>query len=268
MPTLTQENLVKQKATSLNTQESAASTAHNPDGEKNIFDNLRNFRVEFGPSTKDILHFTNQLAVMIRAGISLKDSLESISAQQANRKFAVIIKDLKERIEAGESFSEAISSHTDVFSPIYINMVSAAEVSGSLSGMLSKLAEYLGQEAETRSQIKGAMVYPGIIATMAISVTIFLLCFVLPKFSGIFAGKEDMLPKPTLILMGASAFLRNYWYIVLITVGACIWGFSYFIHTKQGRLWWDKTKLVIPLVKSLCSNLYITRSLHTMGTPA
>jgi len=226
---------------------------------------VKKFRVEFGPSRKDILNFTNQIAVMIRAGISLQDSLESIAEQNSNEKFKVIIFDLKNRIEAGQSFSQALAEHPQVFTNLYINMVAAAEVSGSLSSMLQKLTEYLDSEAETRSQIKGAMVYPVIIAVMAVAVTVFLLCFVLPRFTAIFAGKEHLLPTPTLILMASSAFLRGYWYLLIPGVGAAIWAFWYLIGTTGGRLWWDKTKLMLPLIKTLCRSLYITRSLHTMG---
>jgi type IV pilus assembly protein PilC len=226
---------------------------------------IQKFRVEFGPSKKDIVNFTNQLAVMVRAGISLQDSLESIGEQQTNQKLKGIILDLKNQIESGQSFSQALAEHSDVFSNIYINMVAAAEVSGSLSEMLQKLSEYLQQEAETRSQIRGAMVYPAIIAFMAISVTIFLLCFVLPKFGAIFAGKENFLPKPTKILMGTSAFIRNYWFLLLPAIVGAIGGFFYFIRTNIGRQWWDRTKLILPIIKKLCKSLYITRSLHTMG---
>jgi len=226
---------------------------------------VSNFKVEFGPGRKDILNFTNQLAVMVRAGISLQDSLESIAEQNDNEKFKVIIIDLKNRIEAGQSFSQALAEHPQTFSDLYINMVAAAEISGSLSGMLQKLAEYLDSEAETRSQIKGAMVYPIIIAVMAVSVTIFLLCFVLPRFTAIFAGKEHLLPTPTKVLMASSAFLRGYWFLIFPAIGACFWGFWYFVGTEQGRKWWDKTKLSLPLIKSLCQNLYITRSMHTMS---
>ena len=233
--------------------------------QENTWKRMQNFRVETGPSKKDILNFTNQLAVMIRAGISLQDSLESIAEQNENQKFNAIIIDLKNRIEAGQSFSQALTEHPQVFSNLYINMVAAAEVSGSLSSMLQKLAEYLDAEAETRSQVRGAMVYPIIIAVMAVFVTFFLLCFVLPRFTAIFAGKEHLLPAPTKILMASSAFLRSYWFFIIPAVGGAFAGFFYFIGTDVGRLWWDKTKLTLPLIKTLCRNLYITRSLHTMG---
>ncbi|MBN2136799.1 MAG: type II secretion system F family protein [Sedimentisphaerales bacterium] len=226
---------------------------------------VKGFRVEFGPSRKDILNFTNQIAVMIRAGISLQESLESIAEQQKNQKFKAIIMDLKLRIESGQSFSQALAEHPAIFTNLYINMVAAAEVSGSLSSMLQKLAEYLDSEAETRSQVRGAMVYPVIIAVMAVSVTVFLLCFVLPRFTAIFSGKEHLLPTPTKVLMASSAFLRGFWYFIVPGIGAFMWGFWYFIGTTTGRLWWDKAKLSLPLLKTLCRSLYITRSLHTMG---
>ena len=226
---------------------------------------IRNFSVEFGPRQKDILNFTNQLSVMVRAGISLQSSLESIAEQQEKPKFKAIITDLKNRIEAGQSFSQALAEHPQVFSNLYVNMVAAAEISGSLSGMLQKLAGYLDGEAETRSQVRGAMVYPIIIAVMAVAVTIFLLCFVLPRFTAIFAGKEHLLPVTTKVLMGSSAFLRGYWFLIIPAVGGMFLGFRYFIGTNVGRLWWDKTKLVLPLIKTLCRSLYITRGLHTMG---
>ncbi len=257
----------QQKAQKQQVQQQSAGwlAARTRQQKKNILSRIKKFKIEFGPGRKDILNFTNQLAVMIRAGISIQDSLESIATQTDNRKFKTIITDLKIRIEEGNSFSQALSEHPQVFSNLYINMVAAAEVSGSLSQMMQKLAEYLDGEAETRSQVKAAMVYPIIIATMAVAVTIFLLCFVLPRFTAIFAGKEHLLPKPTIILMATSAFLRNYWLLVVPAIGASLWGFWYFISTRSGRLWWDKTKLTLPLIRTLCRSLYITRSLHTMG---
>ena len=247
-------------------RESASKQGYSSRKKQKIgFQQVRQFRVEFGPSRKDILNFTNQLTVMIRAGISLQDSLESIGEQNENQKFKAIILDLKNRIEAGQSFSQALAEHPQTFSDLYINMVAAAEISGSLSGMLQKLAEYLDSEAETRSQVRGAMVYPVIIATMAVVVTIFLLCFVLPRFTAIFAGKEHLLPTPTKVLMATSAIMRGYWFVILPAIGAAFWAFWYFIGTEDGRRWWDKTKLSLPLIKSLCQNLYITRSMHTMG---
>jgi type IV pilus assembly protein PilC len=224
-----------------------------------------NIRFETGPSRKDILHFTNQLAVMIKAGISLQDSLESIAANIKKEKFRAIILDLKTHIEAGESFSQALGEHRDVFSNLYVNMVAAAEISGSLSGMLQQLAGYLDQEAETRSQVIGAMVYPVIILVMAVATTLFLLMFVLPRFLAIFEGKEHLLPAPTKMIMAASTFMRQYWFILLPGVVGLCWLAWFLTRSGAGQHWWHKTKLRIPLLKTLCRSLYITRSMHTMG---
>jgi len=248
-----------------NKQEQTKPKIKGAKGNPNILQKIQNFKVDFGPSRKDILNFTNQLAVMVKAGINIKDALEGIAAQEEKQKFREIISDLKNQIEAGQSFSQALAEHPQVFSNLYINMVAAAEASGSLSSMLRKLTEYLDREHETRSQIKGAMVYPIIIAIMAVAVTMFLLCFVLPRFTAIFAGKEDLLPLPTKILMASSAFMRSYWFVIIPALAAAVWGFIYFVGTTVGRAWWDKVKLSLPLIKTLCRNLYITRSLHTMG---
>jgi len=231
----------------------------------NILDKIREFRVEFGPSRKDILNFTNQMAVMAKAGISIQDSLESIASETENHKFKAVVTDLKCRIEGGQSLSQALAEHADVFNELFINMVAAAEISGSLSDMLQKLAEYLDQEASTRSQVVTAMVYPIIIAVMAVGVTIFMLCFVLPRFTAIFAGKEHLLPTSTKLLIATSNFLRAYWYFILPALGGVFWGIHLGVQTQKGRFWWDNVKLKLPLLSLLCRSLYITRSLHTMG---
>jgi len=224
------------------------------------------FRVEFGPSRKDILNFTNQLAVMIRAGISLQDSLESIGSQIEKEKFRFVVLDLKARIEGGQSFSQALAEHPDVFNNLYINMIAAAEISGSMSSMLQQLVEYLDQEADTRSQVISAMVYPGIIATMAVTCVTFLLTFVLPRFLKVFAGKEHLLPGPTKALMFLSGIMSNYWFIVFPAIAGAIGAFWYVTNkTEPGKAWWDLMKLRLPLLKTLCRSLYITRSMHTMG---
>lgn len=224
------------------------------------------FQIEFGPSRKDILNFTNQLAVMLRAGISLQDALESIGSQIEKQKFRVIVMDLKQQIEAGKSFSQALSDHPEVFNNLYINMVAAAEISGSMSSMLQRLAEYLDQEAETRGQVISAMVYPIIIGVMAVTCVTFLLTFVLPRFLLVFEGKEHLLPAPTKLIMALSSGIRNYWFIIFPALGGLILGFWYLTRkTQGGKQWWDRTKLRIPLLKTLCRSLYITRSMHTMG---
>ena len=219
----------------------------------------------FGPSAKDVQNFTSQLSVMIRAGISIRSAIEGISDQMENPRFKDMLLQMKRDVESGKQFSDALLRYPKIFSPLYINMVKASELSGGFSKMLDKIAHYLAQQIETSSMVKGAMVYPGIIGTMAIGTTIFLLTFVLPRFMVIFKGKEAALPAPTKFLLALSGFMINYWYVILFGLIAGGWGFILMIQTDWGRIWWDKMKLTIPLFKKMFRALYINRSLHTMG---
>ncbi|MEE8154536.1 MAG: type II secretion system F family protein [Phycisphaerales bacterium] len=218
-----------------------------------------------GPSQKDILDFTTQLAVMIRAGISLRAALDGIADQVTNPKFRKILLAIKMDVESGKQFSEAIAKYPKLFGPLYVNMVRASEMSGSFSRMLDRIAGYVAQQLETRKMVIGASIYPGIIATMAIGVTVFLLIFVLPKFATVFEGKEDALPWPTTFLLALSDWAVDYWWTVLIGAACAIAGFLAFIRTQIGRLWWDKIRLTVPLFKRMFRALYISRSLQTMG---
>jgi len=230
-----------------------------------ILKKISEFHIELGPGLKDVFTFTRQLSVMIKAGVNVRAAIEGIAEQTSNPKFRKILEGIRESLEEGKPFSEALKKHPKLFSPLYINMVKASEMSGSFGKMLERIALYLHHKIRTRSMVRGAMVYPLIIAFMAIATTIFLLTFVLPKFTLLFAGKEQLLPKPTKMLLAASAFLRGYWYIVIGVVSALIAGFIYFIHTPYGRAKWDAFKLKIPLLGRIFRSLCITRSLQTMG---
>src|SRR5215213_2664854 len=159
-----------------------------------------------------------------RSGISISAAIEGISEQVVNPKFKAMLVQMKKDVESGKQFSDALMRYPKVFSPLYINMVRASEMSGGFSKMLDKIAGYLAQQIETSSMVKGAMIYPGIIGSLAVGTTIFLLTFVLPRFMVIFKGKEAALPKPTKLLLWMSDFMVNYWYILLFGVAAGIWG--------------------------------------------
>lgn len=232
---------------------------------QSLADRLRALNQGSGPSQRDVLNFTTQLAVMVRAGISLRAALEGIAEQTENLKFKKILTQIKDDVEAGKQFSEALSKHPREFGPLYVNMVRASEMSGSFSHMLDRIAAYLGQQIETRAMVIGAMIYPGVIATLAVAVTIFLLTFVLPKFAAVFEGKEAAMPMPTKFLMGLSDFMVVWWWAVVLAILGIITGFLVFIRTRVGGWWWDKMKLVTPIFRRMFRALYISRSLHTMG---
>ena len=218
-----------------------------------------------GPTQRDVLDFTTQLAVMIRAGISLRLALDGISEQITNPKFKRIMMHIKQEIESGKQFSEAISAYPKLFNPLYVNMVKASEMSGAFAKMLDRIAGFLTQQLETRKMVIGASIYPGVIAGMATFVTIFLLTFVLPRFAGVFEGKEDILPWPTKFLMDLSAWMVNYWWTLGIGGVGAIVGFIFFSKTDMGRFWIDRGKLGVPLFSRMFRALYVSRSLNTMG---
>src|SRR5689334_10643243 len=223
------------------------------------------FSLSLGPSAKDVQNFTSQLAVMIRAGISIRAAIEGIGDQVENPKFKQMLVQMKRDVESGKQFSDALMRYPKSFSPLYVNMVKASELSGGFSKMLDRIATYLAQQIETRAMVVGAMIYPGIIGFMATGTTVFLLVFVLPRFMVLFAGREAALPLPTRMLLAISSFLISYWYVILIALAALVWGIWATLRTDWGRMYFDKIKLTVPLFKKMFRALYISRSLHTMG---
>ncbi|MCZ6735690.1 MAG: type II secretion system F family protein [Planctomycetota bacterium] len=226
---------------------------------------LKALNYSSGPSQKDILDFTTQLAVMIRAGIALRLALDGIADQVTNPKFKKILLSIKMDVESGKQFSEAIAKFPRLFGQLYVNMVRASEMSGSFAKMLDRIAVYISQQLETRKMVIGASIYPGIIATMAIGVTTFLLTFVLPRFASVFEGKESILPWPTKFLMGLSDWMVHYWWTLLVGGAVGFTAFFLFLKTDLGRYSFDKAKLTIPLFSRMFRALYVSRSLHTMG---
>ncbi len=217
------------------------------------------------PTQKHVLDFTTQLAVMVRAGINLRAALEGIAEQTEHVGFKKVVQQLRQDVEGGKQFSEAIAKHPKLFNALYVNMVRASEMSGSFSRMLDRIAGYINQQIETRKMVVGAAIYPAIIGGLAVCVTVFLLTFVLPKFAAVFQGKEDILPWATKFLLNLSNFMVTNWYLILggfIAIAGCLYAFC---KTELGSFWVDKLKLGIPIVRTMFRSLYISRSLQTMG---
>jgi type IV pilus assembly protein PilC len=217
------------------------------------------------PKQKHILDFTTQLSVMIKAGINLRAALDGIADQTDHHGFKRIIIGLKTDVESGKQFSDAIGRHPKLFGPLYVNMVRASEMSGSFAKMLDRISGYIAQQIETRKMVIGASIYPGVIGTMAVSVTIFLLTFVLPRFYKVFEGKEEILPFATKFLMNMSRFIVANWPYLVGGVALVGVGFFAFIKTELGAFWMDRTKLTVPILRTMFRSLYISRSLQTMG---
>ncbi len=240
-------------------------TPINSNSAKSFGERLKALNYTSGPSARDVLNFTTQLAVMVRAGISLRAAIEGIADQAENQKFKQILMEIKQDVESGKQFSEALQKHPKLFGPLYVNMTRASEMSGSFSQMLERIAAYLAQQIETRAMVIGAMIYPAVIGGLAVVVTIFLLTFVLPRFAAVFDGKEAAMPWPTIFLMSLSAFMVNWWWAVILSILTVIGGLFFFVKTEAGGWWFDAVKLRFPIFQRMFRALYISRSLHTMG---
>jgi type IV pilus assembly protein PilC len=242
---------------------SIATTGAGGDG-KGLMEKFREMNAG-KPTQKHVLDFTTQLAVMIRAGINLRAALEGIADQTQHSGFKRVLEQLRSDVESGQPFSAALAKHPKLFNPLYLNMVKASEMSGGFSRMLDRIAGYIGQQIETRKMVVGAAIYPVIIGTLAVGVTVFLLTFVLPKFASVFEGKEDVLPWATKFLMGLSAFMVKSWYLILLGAASIGGGIFAFTRTDLGIFWVDKMKLTVPILRTMFRSLYISRSLQTMG---
>ncbi|RMH31179.1 MAG: type II secretion system F family protein [Planctomycetota bacterium] len=233
-------------------------------GEGGILESIR--KLNSGkPNQKHVLDFTTQLAVMIRAGINLRSALDGIADQTTHAGFKKVILEIKQDVESGQQFSQALTKHPKLFGELYINMMRASEMTGGFSQMLERIAGYIRQQIETRKMVVGASIYPAIIGILAVSVTIFLLTFVLPKFYTIFEGKEDVLPWATTFLMTLSKSMVEYWPFILGGVVAFAGGIFAITRTELGSFWVDKLKLSVPILSGMFRSLYISRSLQTMG---
>jgi type IV pilus assembly protein PilC len=202
---------------------------------------------------------------MVKAGINIRDAIDAVASQVKSARFREVLYQVSGDVESGQPLSKALGKHPGIFRPLYVNMIRAAELSGSLAGMLQRISVYLSSQMETRSMIRGAMVYPIILGVMAVVTTVFLLVFVLPQFTSLFAGKEALLPAPTLALMAISNFMRTRWYLVLAGGIAVVAGLTVGIKTPRGRITWDRLKLRLPVLRGLFHALYISRSVHTLS---
>ena len=214
----------------------------------------------------DVIFLTSQLAIMVDTGISLSVAIESIAAQETNKTLKKVLLDLKNRVEGGEDFSAALSRHSQYFDKTYISLIKASEHTGTLGEMLENIADYLRKQLETRQKVKAAMAYPGIMLTLAVGVTIFMLTYVLPKFAPLFSRKGMKLPLTTKVLMAASDSLLHYWYLWVLGIAALIVAYVFGSKTEAGRKFLDKVKLNLPIIGQLTRKIIISRSMRTLGT--
>jgi len=217
-------------------------------------------------SKNDLIYVTNQLAIMVDTGINLSAALGGIVDQEPHPSLRKILADLKAAVESGEDFSAALARYPKLFDKTYVALVKASEATGTLGSMLERIADYLRKEVETRSRVRAAMAYPLVMMTLACGVTIFLLTYVLPKFTPLFKSKKIDLPGPTWLMMAVSHALLGYWYLWLAGLVLAVAGFLFGRRTKPGRRVLDLVKINLPIVGSMSRKVIISRSIRTLGT--
>jgi len=222
----------------------------------------------FGESikTKDVVVFTRQLGTMIDAGLPIVQCLDILAAQTDNKKFRGIIRQLKDDVESGSTFTEALKKHPKIFDDLFVNMISAGEIGGILDNILQRLSQYMEKAMKLKAKIKGAMIYPATIITVAVGVTCVLLVWVIPVFAELFSSFGQELPGPTQFVINLSNFTIAYFpYIVGVVVAIAI-TLRQMYKTESGRLQMDRMFLQVPVFGDLIRKSSIARFTRTLST--
>ena len=216
--------------------------------------------------TRDIVIFTRQFATMINSGLPLVQSLDILAQQSENKSLSKVIAQVQRDVESGNTLADALRQHPKVFTDLYVNMVAAGEAGGILDVILLRLATFLEKSDALRRKIKGAMVYPGVIFTVAIGAVATLLIVVIPTFQTMFEGAGVPLPGPTLLVIGMSEALQAYWYVFLGAIVAAVFSIRYAYKTDSGQLAIDRFMLKTPIFGSLLRKTAVARFTRTLGT--
>jgi len=215
---------------------------------------------------KDLMLFTQELSTLIEAGLPLDRSLQILAELTEKEKFREVVKDLLRKIEAGSSFSEALSTYPNIFPRLYTNMVKAGEVGGVLNLILARLTKYLQTSKETREYLVSVMIYPALLTLVSGASIVILLTFVIPRFAKIFADMGGTIPLPTQILLSVSQFVKNYWWAIAGGLLAIGFGIRNYTRQGEGKVQWDQLKLRLAIVGNLVRQKEIAGFARTLGT--
>lgn len=214
----------------------------------------------------DLIYFTNQMAVMIETGVSLSEGLQACAHDGNSPRFARALDGVIAQVQGGRELSGAMSEYPTVFPSIYVSLIKASEASGQLGPIMTRLAAHLEGQRDLIKKVKGAITYPAVMVIFAMGTTVFLVTYVLPKFAGIYAGREDSLPTLTRVLLGASDMVADYWMYgvgAMLALGGAVF---YYLRKPEGRVALDKILLASPLIGPLFHKSCLARSMRTLGT--
>jgi type IV pilus assembly protein PilC len=225
-------------------------------------------KLGMGPriKTRDIVIFTRQFATMINAGLPLVQSLTILAQQSENKALQEVTRAVVYDVEAGNTLADAFAKHPKAFSDLYVNMVAAGEAGGILDTILLRLAIFLEKNDALIRKVKGAMIYPGVILSVAGIAIAVLLVFVIPTFQEMFASVNMELPLPTRVVIGLSDGLITYWWVILAAVGLGIFGIRKYYGTPVGRKNLDSLLLRAPVLGDIIRKSAVSRFTRTLGT--
>lgn len=231
---------------------------------KDIFENIAFLQPKVTES--DVIIFCRQFSTMIDAGLPLLQCLDILQAQQENPTFKKQLKSIKESVETGETFADALAKFPKVFDELFVNMVAAGEAGGILDIILRRLSTYMEKMAKLKKQVKGAMTYPAITLAIAVIVVGVLLVFVIPVFSQMFEGMGQALPGPTLMVVNMSDFAIKYIVHIIVGIATLLFLIRRVYGTKKGRILMDDLVLKLPIFGILIKKVAVAKFTRTMGT--
>lgn len=214
---------------------------------------------------KDISLFCKQMSVMLESGIPLNNAVDILEQQATSKNLKSSLKIVSKSLKEGSQLSKAMLDQEGMFPDLLIRMVQAGEKTGKLDEVLEKMSEHYNKELKTSRQIRGAMIYPAVLAFLAVAAVLALLYVVIPSFSGIFEQSGMDMPLPTRIVLAASNFVRSYWYILFGVTGILVFLFLRYRSTEAGRYQLDRLKLWLPVIKGPMQKIVTARFASTLA---
>jgi type IV pilus assembly protein PilC len=224
------------------------------------------FKLGGGIKIRDIVVFTRQFATMINAGLPLVQALGILATQTENKALSDVTRQVVYDVESGQTLADALRKHPKAFSDLFVNMVAAGEAGGILDTILVRLAQFLEKNDAIVRKVKGAMIYPAVILTVAVVAISVLLIFVIPTFQNMFASVHLDLPLPTRIVIMASNVLKNYWWAIIAVIGFTVFSINRYYKTAPGRLQIDSMLLRTPVLGDVLRKAAVSRFTRTLGT--
>ncbi|MFH2092702.1 MAG: type II secretion system F family protein [Pseudomonadota bacterium] len=216
--------------------------------------------------SSEVTMITRQLSTLLSAGFPLVKAIATLVPQTDSKAFQRVLSRIKDAIEEGNSFADALLAHPQAFSPVFVNMVSAGESSGTLEIVLERLADFNEKKEDTQKQIKASLAYPVMMAAIGCLVLLFLLTYIVPGITKIFTDMNHSLPMPTQVLLNISAFLKSFWWLVMLMPVLIFLCFHFIRKTDKGALIIDKIIIAIPITGKLTKKMMAARFSRTLGS--